>query len=196
MKLAKSLPILLSAMVCTTAFAASDNFNRTALGSNWVPLIGTSGKIVDNKYTSDGAAYTKFTPAASDNQATVSIALTRQDLGHYGGVFVGKASLKLRPSMSGKYFDAICFEPTVMSGLNTPGKCYTVSNHDITNFAKARVTLRTAGSIAFADIDTDADGVPEWSFSYEFGAALGAGVGLLGNTNAVTQDNLKTSLSN
>ena len=109
---------------------------------------------------------------------------------------VGKAALKLRPLMSGKYFDAICFEPTVLSGLNTPGKCYTVSNHDITNFAKARVTLRAAGSTAFADIDTNADGVPEWSFSYEFGAALGTGAGLLGNTSAVTQDNLKTSLSN
>ena len=195
MKLAKSLPILLSVMVSTTAFAATDNFNRSTLGANWVPLIGTSGKIADNKYTSDGAAYTKFTPAANDNQATVTIAVTRQDIGHYGGVYVGKASLKLRPASSGK-FEAVCFEPTVLSGLGTPGKCFTVSNHDITGFAKARVTLRTSGASAFADIDTNNDGVPEWSFSYDFGATLGAGVGLLGNTNAVTQDNLTTSLSN
>jgi hypothetical protein len=160
-----------------------------------VPLIGTSGKIADNKYTSDGAAYTTFTPAANDNRATVTIAVTRQDIGHYGGVYVGKASLKLRPSSSGK-FEAVCFEPTVMSGLNGPGKCFTVSNHDITGFAKARVTLRTAGTSAFADIDTNRDGVPEWSFSHDFGATLGAGVGLLGNTNAVTQDNLATSVSN
>jgi hypothetical protein len=195
MKLAKSLSVLLSALVSTTAFAASDNFNRATLGSNWVPLIGTSGKILDNKYTSDGAAYTNFTPAAGDNNASVTVTLTRKDVGHYGGVYVGKASLKLRTSLGGK-FEAVCFEPTVMSGLNVPGKCFTVSAQDITAFTKARVTLRTAGSTGFTDIDTNNDGVPEWSFSYDFGATLGTGVGLMGNTNAISQDNLKTSVVN
>jgi hypothetical protein len=195
MKLAKTLSVLLSAMVSTTAFAAADNFNRATLGANWVPLIGTSAHIVDNKFTSDIAAYTNFTPAAHDNNATVTVALSRKDVGHYGGVYVGKASLKLRTSLGGN-FEAICFEPTVLSGLNTPGKCFTTQNHDITSFTKARVTLRTAGSMAFADIDTNNDGVPEWSFSYDFGATLGTGVGLMANTSAVTQDNLKTSLLN
>jgi hypothetical protein len=195
MKLAKSLSVVLAALVSTSAFAASDNFNRTTLGANWVPLIGTSAHIVDNKFVTEGAAYTNFTPAAKDNNATVTVALSRKDVGHYGGVYVGKASLKVRTSLGGN-FEAVCFEPTVLSGLNTPGKCFTVSNHDITSFTKARVTLRTAGSTAFTEIDTNNDGVPEWSFSYDFGATLGTGVGLMANTNAISQDNLKTSVVN
>jgi hypothetical protein len=190
MKLAKSLTVVLSALVSTTAFAASDNFNRTALGANWVPLIGTSAHIVDNKFQTEGAAYTNFTAAANDNSATVTLALSRKDVGHYGGVYVGKASLKLRTSLGGR-LEAACFEPTVLSGLGTPGKCFT-----ITGVTKARVTLKTSGTTAFADIDTNNDGVPDWSFQYDFGAALGSGVGLMANTNAINMDNLKTSQSN
>lgn len=192
MKIAKSLPFLLSALVSTTAFAASDNFNRTTLGSNWASLIGDRASISDNKFVA-GLAYMKFTPAAGDSQGTVTIASTKKDTGHYAGLFVGKASVKFRTAMNSQAFEVICFEPTIMSGLSDAGKCYTVSNGDISAFKKARVTLKTSGNVASLDVDTNSDGVADYSFSHTFSAALGSGVGLMANNEGFTSDNLNTS---
>lgn len=195
MKIAKtlSLSLLVSAMVSTTAFAGTDNFNRPELGANWTPLMGNQARIVNNKFVA-ALSYMKFVPGANDTTATANIALTRQDLAHYGGIFVGKASVKFRAEpFDGKYFTMLCIEPTVLSGLPADGECWSVGNGDITKFSKARVTLKTSGSVATVQIDTNKDGTPEWTFSADLEAPLGTGAGLLANTEAITLDNLKTS---
>lgn len=191
MNLSKTLLCAVIATAALPSFAASDNFNRTALGSNWTSLMGVNARIVDDKFVA-GLAYMNFTPAAADNQGTVTIASTAKDLGHYGGLYVGKASVKFRTGMNSKQFANVCIEPTILSGLSSAGQCF----NTFTPFSKARVTLTTTGSVARVDIDVDQDGAIDYSFSYDLGAALGTGVGLMANNEVFTLDNLSTGHGN
>ncbi|MEK8032979.1 hypothetical protein AACH06_19325 [Ideonella sp. DXS29W] len=172
------------------AFAASDNFNRTDLGTKWVSLIGDRARISNHKFVA-GLAYMKYTPAAADTRAVATIAATGKDVGHYAGLFVGKASVKFRTNAS-DMIEVVCFEPTIMSDIDVPGTCFTAMAGDFTAFKKARVTMQTTGTMASIDIDTNKDGSPEYSFKYDFGAAVGGGVGLMGNNEIFTIDNLST----
>ena len=191
MNLSKTLLCAVIGAAAIPSFAASDNFNRTALGSNWAPLMGVNARIVNDKFVA-GLAYMNFTPAAADNRATVTIASTAKDLGHYGGLYVGKASVKFRTGINSKQFANVCFEPTILSGLSAAGQCF----NTFTPFASARVTLTTTGTVARIDIDTNQDGATDYSFSYDFGASLGAGVGLMANNEVFTLDNLDTGHGN
>jgi len=191
MNLSKTLLCAVIGAAALPSFAASDNFNRTSLGSNWVSLMGVNARISNDKFVA-GLAYMNFTPAAADNQATVTIASTAKDLGHYAGLYVGKASVKFRTGINSRKFANVCFEPTILSGLSSPGQCFNA----FTPFDKARVTLTTTGSVGRIDIDVDSDGAVDYSFSYDFGATVGAGVGLMGNNEVFTLDNLSTGQGN
>jgi len=186
MKLDKLFACAVISVAATSAHAASDNFNRAALGPNWVPLFGTNARILNNQFVA-GLAYMNFTPAAADNQGTVTITSTRKDVGHYAGLYVGKASVKLRTGINTQTFETVCFEPTILSGLGG-GHCFS----SFAPFKQARVTLTTTGTVARVDIDSNQDGATDYQFFYDFGAPLGAGVGLMGNNEGFTQDNLQT----
>lgn len=187
MTLSKALLCAVIGAAAMPSFAASDNFNRASLGSNWTPLMGVNARISNDKFVA-GLAYMNFTPAAADNQATVTIAATNKDLGHYAGLYVGKGSVKFRTGINSRKFASVCFEPTILSGLSSPGQCF----NTFTPFDKARATLTATGTVARIDIDTDSDGATDYSFSYDFGATLGTGVGLMGNNEVFTLDNLST----
>ena len=191
MNLSKTILCAVLGAACIPSFAASDNFNRASLGSNWAPLMGTNARISNDKFVA-ALAYMNFTPAAADNKGTVTVALTGKDAGHYGGLYVGKASVKFRTGINTKKVQTVCFEPTILSGLSSPGQCFST----FTPFAKGRATLTATGTVARIDIDTDLDGANDYSFSYDFGATLGTGVGLMGNNEVFTLDDLDTGRGN
>lgn len=191
MNLSKTLLCAVIGAAAIPSFAASDNFNRTSLGTNWVPLMGDNARISSDKFVA-GLAYMNFTPAAADNRATVTIATASKDTGHYAGLYVGKGAVKFRTAINSRKFATVCFEPTILSGLSSPGQCF----NTFAPFDKARATLTTTGTVARIDIDTNQDGATDYSFSYDFGATLGAGVGLMGNSLAFTQDDLETGHGN
>lgn len=177
------------ALSCAAAMAAPDKFNRTDLGSDWTVVSGSLW-ITDNQLAGDLMSLGTFAPAANKNAGSVLVQLNGVDT-QYGAVTIGDAAsgmnafVKIQTQNGAGTFSHGAF----YVGNNGGGAFFSLDG--LPASSSARLTARVNGTIATMEIDTDNDGTPEATYSYDYGMTFANGVGL-GTYGAVTLDNLKT----
>lgn len=177
------------ALASVSAFAAPDKFNRTDLGSDWTMVSGSLW-ITDNQLAGDLMALGTFAPSANKNAGSVLVKLNGVDT-QYGAVTIGDAAsgmnafVKIQTQNGAGTFSHGAF----YVGNNAGGAFFSLDG--LPASSSARLTARVNGTIATMEIDTDNDGTPEATYSYDYGMTFANGVGL-GTYGAVTMDNLKT----
>jgi hypothetical protein len=175
---------LLATAAATPAFAASDSFNRTTLGSDWVTVAGSTF-IANGAYAGSDSSLANFIPAKKDNEASVLVRLNGTGL-QFGEIVIGNAFIKIQSQNGTGTFDHAGFKSTqFISGTFFPLT-------GLPAVSTARLTARLIGTVATMEIDTNLDGWPEKTYTHDFGVAHGSGIGLR-TYGPVRMDNLRTN---
>jgi hypothetical protein len=186
MKRSLLLAGLAVALCATSAMAAGDNFNRTALGKKWV--VPTGSLFITNDQL-QGATGSLGYDKKSSNDTTVSATVytTSTDL-EYGAVASGDIASGNNAFAKVQAQDG--------SGNFTNGAFYVGNNGGGSFFAlnspvpsPAKVTLSFCNTVAKMKITSSAG---TQVYKYDYGTTFGTGGGL-GTYGSVALDNYKSS---
>lgn len=184
----KLLGLLVAGMLSGSAFAATDDFNRTALGTNWTVQSG-SFSLDGATAGGSGLGLATYEPGSGSNSASLDVAfhpgteyaalvLGYQDLGH-------NAFIKVQTQNGPGTVDHAAF----YYGNNGGGSFFNVLGLSDSNFS---MTASLVGSLATLTI-TGGSGTQ--TFTHDYGAASfgsGVGVGVYGNARL---DNFSTDVN-
>jgi hypothetical protein len=175
----KALAAAITVLGASGAQAVTDDFNRPALGPDWVIQAGS---MATNGATVSGASTSlmTYTPGAGQSSASVDILLTGATETQYGAIVLGyqdvsdNAFIKLQNNGSVSGFDTIGF----YYGNNGGGSFQSITGFE--SVTSARITGTLTGTVATLAIDSNFDGIAEQTLSYDYGSGtvFGTGVGL------------------
>jgi hypothetical protein len=203
MKLKIRFVALATCVLCTTVWAANDNFNRTSLGPDWAVtadqgFVFTSGDKLRFLSVCDGCPPDDFSNGVLlFGRASFLPAVTVGVRGgfllapQYGGITFG--------DLTGDNYALVALRASVFNftdltfriGNNVAAKpLRSIKLTGIPRSKLIRMTVSMDGTVATVDIDTNRDGISEKTYSYDFGAPF-VGVGLSADDN-IALDNLAT----
>ena len=183
-----NLKRLLVMSACGLALAQAqatvlDNFNRPdgALGGNWTIQNGNM-VIINNQAAGDPAAGWSFNLATYNGVSSDTVFADVYCVGttlDYAALILGYASpdenafIKVQGQDGGGMFDHAAF----YYGNNGGGSFFTLSQP----FSSAHMIASLVGDAATLTLDTDFDGVPEQTYTWNYGGnAFGTGIGMAG----------------
>ncbi|HEY3638397.1 MAG TPA: hypothetical protein VGK90_09620 [Rhizomicrobium sp.] len=174
-----------AALCATSAMAASDNFNRAALGKKWVVTSGTLEINNDEMQGSnEGLGY--FKKSKKNTAVSATVIATNTDL-EYGAVVSGdiasgnNAFVKIQGESDGAFQDGGFY-----TGNNGGGDFFGLSSEVP---SPAKISVEFCGTVATLTIKSSA---PTQKYTYDYGTTFGGGGGL-GTYGSVALDNYKSS---
>jgi hypothetical protein len=180
------LPVLVVAALCaSSALAASDNFNRSSLGKNWVATLGSLAINNGQLQGSSGAlGYDK--KSGSDMGAAVTVYLNGTDV-EYGALALGdiaggnNAFIKIQSQNADGQFEYAAF----YTGNNGEGEFFALKKPVS---SPATILAWTCGTYGFLKVKSSSG---SQKYYYNYGAAIDPGAGL-GMGGAISLDNYKS----
>ena len=176
---------LVSALFATSALAAMDNFDRSALGNRWVATSG-SQSISGNRFVGSTGSLGYFKKSSLDSTVTAVVYLPTIDL-QYGAVASGNiaggnnAFVKIQAQDGTGLFDHAAF----YTGNNSGSQFFTLKKPVA---SPATLTVSFCGTIATMIIKSIGG---KQVYSYDYGTTFGTGGGL-GTYGPAELDNYKS----
>ena len=182
----KKLPVLVVTALCaSSALAASDGFNRSSLGKNWVTTQGSLTIENDKLQGSSGAlGYDK--KSAGDMGASVAVYLNGTDVA-YGALALGdvaggsNAFVKIQSQDADGRFEYAAF----YVGNNGEGEFFPL-NKPVSS--PATIFAWSCGTYGFLKIKSSSG---SQKYYYDYGSSFDPGAGL-GTGGKISLDNYKS----
>ena len=177
---------LVSALVATSALAAGDNFDRTALGNRWVATTGSLAISANLFVGSDGSlGYDRKSVADTTVKAVVYLPGTGLRYGAVASGYIAggnNAFVKIQSQDGNGQFDHAAF----YTG-NTGGGSFFTLDRPVPS--PATLTVSFCATVATMTIK---GGGRTQVYSYDYGTSFGTGAGL-GTYGSVALDNFKAT---